>query len=194
MGSFIPVKPDEKKEERNKFPGVNVLTLTKDPKEGHKMLSFNEDAAKALGLTEENNMVSIIRGYDSEEMNNVYMYLYLPEDEAVEYVEDNGKLYKRKAAKVISMNTLNFKSIWMYDELEKIHSNEDVTQDRHFVLEKTDDKTHWKLSEMHIMGDEVTKEVDDDMIVVVPPVQDESVEETDETFTTKGSDVDIHIN
>lgn len=191
MAKFIPVTKDDKEQER--FPGLRVITLNKDPRKGHKTMTLSKEAATALKIEEDSNFLAIARGYDSEERVKVHAFLYRPAEKSITYTNAEGKLYSKKAA-VVNASTLNFKSTWIYEELEMFHTDdEDDTEDRHFLLEETDDGEHWKLIEFHQSKTyEKVDEIDD--VVVVPfNTKVEDSKEEDETFVTEGKDADVEL-
>jgi hypothetical protein len=187
---FIPVKAKETKQQQIEneldiFPTIPVLTLCANPKKGTKMLKINRKAAEVLGLkvNTNNDRLSIVRGYDSDNASEEKMFLYLTDKEDVEYVNEKHNNVKRNSSKV-NLSTLRFKSVWMYDDLENFHSDENFLEDRYFVL--TDNhEGYFRLEDMNLPDD------NNDIVITRSEVEEKEI---DSLFETKGKNADVVIH
>ena len=183
---FIPVKPkgtkkEELEEKLDIFPSVPTLTLCAGPKEGSKMLRLNRKAVEVLGLEINNdkNRLVIVRGYEQSNTSQERVFLYLTNQEDVEYVNNKRNTVKRTSAKV-NLSTLKFKSSWIYDDLESFHSGENFEEDRHFSLTEIGDG-YFRLDDMSEHQAVIRK-----MEVIE--------KEIDSTFDSKGKEVNVTIH
>ena len=188
--TFIPVKEERKtkdiKLEIDKFPQHPVITLKGYPQKGNKILKMNPKAQELLGL-EVNNpkcRVGILKGYDSPEKLEEKYFVYVTEDEKIEYVNDKKNKVGKDSSK-INLNTLKFKSSWIYNELSAYHNEKDDTKNRYFLLEVTSDKNYYKLVEIE---SELM-----DVQIIPSDVEVEQNEEEDSQFETKGANTDVEI-
>lgn len=187
---FIPVKAKATKQQQIEneldiFPTIPVLTLCANPKKGTKMLRINRKAAELLGLkvNTEQDRLSIVRGYDSDNASDEKMFLYLTDKEEVSYVNEKHNNVKKNSSKV-NLSTLRFKSAWMYDDLEDFHSSENFLEDRYFILTDNHDG-YFRLEDMNLP--------DNDIEIIITRSEVDEVE-VDELFETKGKEVSVHIH
>lgn len=187
---FIPVKAKGTKQQQveeqlDAFSTLPVITLCANPKKGSKMLRLNRKAVEVLDLkvNSDKDRLAIIRGYESENTSEEKMFVYLTDQENYEYINEKRNEVKRMSSKV-NLSTLRFKSVWMYDDMEDFHSDENFLEDRHFILVPS--------VEGYFKLDEITANTFDSNIIVKEIEVEEK--EIDSTFESKGVDAEVSIN
>lgn len=182
---MIPVKAKGSKKEQIEekldiYPNVATIMLQANPNEGSKMLRLNRKAVEVLGLEVNNDRdrLAIVRGYETKTTSEEKVFLYITNNEVIDYVNNKRNTVKKNTSK-INLSTLRCKSSWIYDEMESHHSNDNFLEDRYFTLiESEHTKGYFRLEEINL---------------TVPKVEVKE-REIDSVFQTSGKDVEIKIH
>jgi len=151
------------------YPEMSIISLNKVEEKESRMITLSPQAIKALGLTEEENRIGIIKGYKDEEQTQEALFIYKTLAKTVPYVRQvNTKAIKLDTAS-INLNTRRAMSSKYHNYISVFHSKAAENCEKMFTLASQYDETYWLLEEY------TPSEGNEETTIISPPSEDEEV-------------------
>jgi hypothetical protein len=183
---FVPVQPKAKgfnvDKKVDRFPGQAVVTLSEVKEKVSKMLILSDEAIKALGLTETDNRIAIVRGHIEGEGSPEAMFIYRTDAETYEFVNDKEHRVKMDSART-NLNTRRAMSAKFHGIISARHSEATSSDEKHFRLVERYGDRHWRLEEYRL-----TDEADN----TIRPTAEET--SAIETSVSAGETVEVTVD
>ena len=148
--SFIPVVAQEKtlkvKEQKERFPGLAVLSLSEVKEGENRKLTLSNTAYSALGLESKDSRVGIARGYTDTAKTKEGLFLYKADSDSILFVQENKSAVKIDSAKFSNGNKRAM-SVRFHNIISAAHSMPTDGAEKHFLLSTRYGDNYWLLTE-----------------------------------------------